>query len=274
MAISDERLADIASALVQLPSVVGVTLGGSRARGTHTPDSDVDLGIYVETPLDPAPFEELAHRITGAQTRVVGPGGWGPWVEGGAWLTVDGTEVDWILRDVRRVEDQVERARRGEYGFHTQAGHPLGFLDIAYAGELATARLLADPTGRLAELAARVTPYPPALSPALVGGLWEAEFLADIAAKGAVREDTAYVALALARALLLAAHALCAYAGQWVTNEKGLIAQAGRTEVAPPSWADRANRVLGNVGTTEHDLLAAVGAARSLIAKAQVAVGE
>ena len=32
--------------LSSLPFIEGIVLGGSRARGTHTEDSDIDIGIY------------------------------------------------------------------------------------------------------------------------------------------------------------------------------------------------------------------------------------
>ncbi|MDA8440729.1 MAG: hypothetical protein M0Z51_17980, partial [Propionibacterium sp.] len=56
-----------------------------------------------------------ARSITGRDVSVEGPGGWGPWVDGGAWLDVGGTAVDWIIRDVDRVRRQRERAVRGEF---------------------------------------------------------------------------------------------------------------------------------------------------------------
>jgi predicted nucleotidyltransferase len=38
--------ADVAARLIAVPGVAAVVLGGSCARGTATPDSDVDLGLY------------------------------------------------------------------------------------------------------------------------------------------------------------------------------------------------------------------------------------
>lgn len=267
--ISDERIGDLAAQLAGLHTVVGVTLGGSRARGDHLPGSDVDLGVYYEGDPDTAALADLGQRLTGSTVQVAGPGGWGPWVNGGAWLTVDGTPVDWILRDLGRVREQWDRAQRGAFGFHPQAGHPLGFLDISYAGELATARVLADPDGRLGELQARLRDYPAALATAMVDALWEADFLVGAAGKGAGRGDPTYVTACLSRAVLLAAHAVCARAGTWVTNEKGLVALAGTQPGAPQGFAALAGEVLGSAGSTPDDLQATVAVVRDLVRQVQ-----
>ena len=50
--MTDVPLNEIADRLVAVGGVVGVVLGGSRARGTHRPDSDYDLGLYYRGGLD------------------------------------------------------------------------------------------------------------------------------------------------------------------------------------------------------------------------------
>ena len=35
--------------LSSLPFIEGIVLGGSRARGTHTENSDIDIGIYYNS---------------------------------------------------------------------------------------------------------------------------------------------------------------------------------------------------------------------------------
>ena len=249
----------MAGELVGVVGVRAVALGGSRARGTHRPDSDVDLGLYYDRhTVDLDGLEELACRWAGQRVDFAGPGGWGPWVDGGAWLNVAGTAVDWILRDVERVRDQCERALRGEFGYFAQPGHPFGFLDVAYAGEAAIGVPLADPEGVLAQLRERVTPYPAALRSAMVKGLWQVDFLLDGALKGAKRGDVTYVALCATHAIMLVAHAWHAVAGEWAINEKGLVLNVDTLDIDSHGFSDYATNALASLGSEPAELTAAL----------------
>lgn len=42
----DNIIQSVTEKLSSLPFIEGIVLGGSRARGTHTEDSDIDIGIY------------------------------------------------------------------------------------------------------------------------------------------------------------------------------------------------------------------------------------
>ena len=254
----------IADQLIEVPGVVGVVLGGSRARGAHLPSSDVDLGIYYERQFDVAALRRLAARLD-PSAEITDPAGWGRWVDGGGWLRIEGVAVDWIYRELARVEQQAARALRGEFEFHQQVGHPLGFLDVSYAGELGCARMLADPSGRLAAISRRLDPYPSALRRSLSDLGWEASFCLDIAAKGAARGDTPYVALCLSRSLLLCGHVICARDGRWVLNEKGLIAAAADLPGAPDEFQQRAADVLSDLTADPERLAHAVRACRSIV---------
>jgi predicted nucleotidyltransferase len=213
---------EMARALVAISGVVGVTLGGSHARGTADEHSDIDLGVYYRGDLDVLGVRALASTFDGA-AEVSERGGWGPWVDGGAWLTVDGTRVDWIYRDLDRVERIRADCEAGRVDCHFQIGHPHGFWTSAYVAELALARILADPDRALA--GARPTGYPDALSSKLSErGRWEAGFLLDAAEKGAIRGDVAWVAGCLYRAAGCLSQARHAEAREWVTTEKGTIA--------------------------------------------------
>ncbi|WP_241843139.1 nucleotidyltransferase family protein [Agromyces albus] len=262
--LDDDRLHQLATELCAVRGVQAIALGGSRARGTHRPDSDVDLGLYVDVNVDVAALGDVARRWTSSDVSIAPRGGWGPWVDSGAWLIVDGVAVDLILRDVARVAEQCARAERGQFAFHVQPGHPLGFLDIAYAGEVAMCVPLCDPNRLLEDLARSVTPYPEPLRTALLANLWQVDFLLDAADKGAKGTDVAYVALCAATATMLAAHGWHAAAGQWVTNEKGLIPNVARLPMDTNGFSSSAATLLGALGSTTDEILQTIAKLREL----------
>jgi hypothetical protein len=265
MALSDAELSALAERLVTVPGVVGVVLGGSRARKTHTPESDTDLGLYYRPALDTARLGELAVEVGGSGTKVTEPGEWGPWVDGGGWLKVGGNAVDWIYRDVDRVLGCWSDAERGRYTFHAQGGHPLGVPDFSYPGELAVGRILSDPTGELATLQRRVRVFPRPLADALVAGLWEADFLVGLARKAVSRGDSAYIAGCLFRLAGVCAHALHGAAGQWLINEKGAVAAAARLPGAPNDFAGRVDAAFAALNSDPLHLTLAIDIAADLV---------
>lgn len=262
--ISENSLRALARRLTAVPGIVGVTLGGSRARGDHLPESDVDLGLYYRPPLDVAALGDLAREVAGTEVALTQPGEWGPWVDGGGWLRIADTAVDWIYRDLDRVHAAWDDAREGRSAFHFQVGHPLGVPDFAYPGELALGVVLADPTGELAALRRHLR-YPRALADALVDRLWEAEFSLKNASKAVTRADTAYVAGCLFWVVGLCAHALHGRAGRWLVNEKGAVIAAGRLANAPSGFSQRAAAILAHLGTEPEELEVAVRAAAQLL---------
>ncbi|WP_037681807.1 nucleotidyltransferase domain-containing protein [Streptomyces albus] len=253
-----ERLTEIADRLTGIGGVAGVCLGGSRARGTHRPDSDFDLGLYYRPPLDTAALRLLAAELAGEPVNVTEPGGWGPWVDGGAWLTVDGCRVDWIYRDLDRVHRIWEECRAGRFEVGIQAGHPLGVYSPAYVGEVAVGRVIADPGGELRALQHESRRYPEPLREALIANArWEAPFTLACARKGAARGDAFYVAGCLFRAVGLLVQGLHAHAGRWVLNEKGAVQDAEQLPAAPADFAARAHQLFAVPGT-DPDVLSTV----------------
>jgi Nucleotidyltransferase domain len=104
----------VAGRLAELPAVEAVNLGGSRARGTHRPDSDWDFGIYYR-----GHFQAQALRDVGWPGEVFEVGGWGGGVfNGGAWLEVDHRRVDVHYRDLDTIDRELAHAvlaARGEW---------------------------------------------------------------------------------------------------------------------------------------------------------------
>ncbi|WAL70589.1 nucleotidyltransferase domain-containing protein [Kitasatospora sp. YST-16] len=259
-------LGPVVQRLAGVGGIVGVCLGGSRARGTHTAGSDYDLGLYYRPgQLDTGALREVAAELGGRPVEVTEPGGWGPWVDGGAWLDIGPARVDWIYRDVQRVRHYAAEARHGRYVSGQQPGHPYGVPSYAYVGELALARVLADPDGELAALRGEIGAFPAELTRTLeADAAWEAPFALANARKGARRGDAGYVAGCLFRAVGLLVHALHARAGQWLVNEKGAIASAGRLPCAPPEFERRAQELFAPGGTDPASLAAVLDRAEEL----------
>ncbi|MGW2477378.1 nucleotidyltransferase domain-containing protein [Streptomyces sp. NPDC001665] len=238
------RIGEMAARLTQVPGIRAVLLGGSRARGAHRPDSDWDLGVYYRGTPDTAALSALASAFQGSPVEVTGPGGWGPWVNAGGWLRVDGVPVDWILRDLDRVEAVWADCREGRYEVGVQPGHPLGFWSPTYAGEVALGRVLADPGGELTALKRETSVYPEPLRTTLADAAWEAEFSVAGARKSAPSGDRLHVSLCLSRAFGILAQSLHAHHRTWCLNEKGALAATAALPETPPGFADRVDAAL------------------------------
>ncbi|WP_393063769.1 nucleotidyltransferase domain-containing protein [Streptomyces sp. LN549] len=248
----------MAQRLTAVPGVRAVVLGGSRARGTHRPDSDWDLGLYYRGVPDLSALTALASAFQGSPVEVAGPGGWGPWVNGGAWLRVDGAPVDWILRDLDRVEAVWSACRQGRFEVGVQPGHPLGFWSPAYPGEVALGHVLADPHGELTALRQETSDYPEPLRTALADAAWEAEFSVEAARKSAPTGDRLHVSLCLSRAFGVLVQSLHAHHRTWCLNEKGALAAAAALPDTPAHFAERVGEALRGLDATAVETAAAV----------------
>ena len=203
-----ERFADV-------PGVVAVVLGGSRAEGRQRPDSDWDFGLYYRETLDPDYI-----RALGYEGAVFAPGDWAYPMNGGAWLTVDGQKVDLLYRDRRDVERELARSERGEWELYRVPGYLAGMASYVSVGELAVGRVLVGDLPR--------PDFPDQLrSRAPERWRWEAAFALEYAEMHAVRDDAAACMGKLAFAILAEAQARMAERGEWVLNEKGLVERAG-----------------------------------------------
>jgi len=239
---SAEAVERVVTALAGLPGVAGIVLGGSRARGTAVPGSDVDIGLYYRTRERPAfaSLVALAQRLDDdGRPRGAGTyGEWGPWINGGVWLQVGGFATDVLLRDVDRVRDVVQACSQGRLEVDYQPGHPHAFVSSVYAAEVFHNVPLHDPRGLLAELRALVDPYPHALAVGTVRRfLWEAGFALGTARAAAGRGDTAYVTGCAFRAVSCLVQVLHAVNRVYLPNEKGAVAAVDRMPRAPHDFS-------------------------------------
>lgn len=244
-----QLLNEIASALSVIPCVDAVVLGGSRARGTATDASDIDIGIYygAQAPFDHDALNAVAQRFDDAQRSdiVTAPGGWGEWVNAGGWLTIAGRPVDFILRDTQRVRAVIDACEAGNISAHYQPGHPHAYINAMYMGELAVSQLYWDERGEVRALKARAEVYPRALQAALLGFYgFEAGFSSMFVGKYAHTTDRYYVAAHVVRTISALNQVLFAYNRQYCINEKQAVALIESFAHHPAHYQQRVNEII------------------------------
>jgi predicted nucleotidyltransferase len=242
---NDERLLHrLASGVSTVPGVRAIALGGSRARGTATEHSDYDIGVYYDPDfaLDIDALGAVAAALddAGPVATVTPIGGWGPWINGGGWLTVQGQSVDLLYRDLSRIRSVVDECRAGEVGRYYQPGHPHAFITAIYMGEIAYNRPLWDPQGDLERLKTLTDPYPPALAKVLVDYfLFEAKFSLENAHKSTDRSDVNYLVGCCFRCVACLCQVVFALNRKYLVNEKGAVACAEQFECCPIDFGHR-----------------------------------
>ncbi len=241
-------LADLVERVAVVPGVAAVVLGGSWARGRGVEGSDLDVGLlyHDDAPLDVAKLQTVIEEVNDDLTTQATPlGGWGPWVNGGAWLHIDEHPVDLLYRSIDRYRATLENARNG-YAEHDYLQQPpYGFQSTIYLAEMDTAIALHDPTGVAAELKSEVRPYPVALRSGLARGYhWGAEFAVTNARKPAVRGDIYAAIGCVSRAIAFLVQSLYAVNEVYFISDKGAIAEVAAMAIRPTDWTGRVQACL------------------------------
>ena len=211
----------VAGRLGALPCVRAVTLGGSRAEGTHRPDSDWDFSVYYRGHFDPQALRDI-----GWPGEVFEVGGWSKGVfNGGAWLEVDGRKTDVHYRDLEVIDREIAASEEGRFSIEPLLFHLAGIPSYLVLAELSVKRVL---RGELP------TPAYPAALRQRAREVWWGR--ADATFGYARRNHAPYGRLAqcaglVAQAASQAAHAVLAARGEWITNEKTLLTRADLCQV-------------------------------------------
>jgi hypothetical protein len=244
--------------LAAVDGIAAIVLGGSYARGCAHAGSDIDLGLLYS---ERAPFainaiRDLAARVHDTADPVVTDFyEWGPWVNGGAWLTVHGQRVDLLYRSLEHVERVIADAEAGRYELHHSQQPPFGFFGPTYLGELAVCVPLFDRAGGLDRLRGRVARYPDALRTAVVrDSLWQVEFALAIARKYAARADVYGSAGCATRAAFHLVLALFALNRAYLLNDKTALAECAGFAHAPRQFAPRLQSILSRLGASDVEL--------------------
>ena len=147
-------------------------------------------------------------------------------MNGGAWLDVDGTRVDVLLRDLDVVEHWTAEAEAGRFEVDGLLGYVAGIPTYSLAAEAAVAV-----TVRGAFDGARA--FPERLADAAPAHWrYRRDFSLMYAERHASRGNVAGTVGQAARALLEEAHARWCATRRWVLNEKHVVAGVGLDEAA------------------------------------------
>lgn len=251
--------------LSKVEGVVAVVLGGSHARGDTKPSSDIDLAMYYhpDRPLNVEQLRELADELEGADPMLNlyedrGPtelGGWGPFINGGAWLEIQGQRMDWLYSNLVEVAQAITDAVNGKSVLHHRPGHPHGFHTHMFAAQVHFAKALYDPTGAFGRLKEQVLEYPPKLQTFLIQDFnWQIDVALASGEKSASRGETYYLAGALFECASCLVQMLFALNQKFFMNEKGSVDLVETFSLKPEKFAARVHTMLGSLGTTAAEL--------------------
>jgi predicted nucleotidyltransferase len=255
--------------LARFAGIQAVVLGGSYARGQAQPGSDIDLGLlYREaSPFSLDDVRELARQVNDTPEPVVaGFYQWGPWVNGGAWLTIGGQRVDFLYKNLDQLERVIEAAHAGRVDHDYNQHAPFGFYSDTFLSELETSVVLSDPGAILPPLKQRIAIYPERLRVRLVQeSLGAASFDLYAAAKSAEVVDSYLTNACLLRAVNRLVHALFALNRRYRVNDKTAFAELAGAALMPRDFSARVQAMVSALGSERKSLLDAVAHARALL---------
>lgn len=261
-------LADLVADLRAIPGVVAVVLGGSHASGNFEASSDLDIGLYYQehAPFAVADIALLARSISTRGAPIVTDFyGWGPWVNGGAWLHTEVGKVDFIYRNLDQVERTIDEACQGIVRHDYDQQPTFGFYSVIYLAETSVCMPLYDPEQHIQRIKQRVETYPTLLRErVVVDALWSAEFTLLFARDYAVRADVYNTTGCLMRVLANLTQARFAINERYFLSDKRVMKRIGTFAQLPSSYVERMTGALAHVGATAEELVQSVAVIESV----------
>lgn len=242
-------LNEIIKELNGIPGIVGIVLGGSRARGTNHATSDIDIGIYYDESADfnVNDVSRVATKLDDEhrENLVTSLGEWGAWINGGGWIIVHGFHVDLIFRDVKRVEQIIDECLLGNVSTHYHTGHPHAYLNVMYMGEVSICKILDDKTNRIAKLKSKTIPYPKPLRDAIIGYfMFEASFSLMFAKDNVDKDDISYVTGHCYRTISCLNQVIFAMNEEYCINEKKAVRMIDGFDIKPQGYKKRIDKII------------------------------
>ena len=239
--------------LSSLSYIECIVLGGSRARGTHTEDSDIDIGIYYHSEsFDLITINQLAAELDDEHRSnlIAPPGAWGNWVNGGGWLIIQGHHVDLILRDIKRVEQVLKDTEQGIVTANYQTGHPHGYISAMYRGELGISKILYAKSDSFCELKKQAETYPAVLQKGLVDFfMFEAGFSLMFAENNIDKDDVSYVCGHCFRSISSLNQVLFAMNEEYCINEKKAVRMIDVFKIKPYGYKEKVDKIISLISS-------------------------
>ena len=236
-----------------------VVLGGSYARGTARPDSDLDIAIYYseQSPPDIEAVRRCVEGFALADTQPVITNfyEWGPWVNGGAWIQTSGGKLDLLYRNMDQLQRVLDESQDGIYHHDFYQQPTFGFVSVIYLAETKWCSPLMDPRDLLSGFKRQVEVYPPRLRKKLIGDLlWMAEFTFLHAEGFAERLDIFNTVGCLARIAFMLVQSLFALNEEYYFGDKGSLQAVDQFGRQPPNFSMRLQAVLSLPTPSVQDL--------------------
>lgn len=255
--------------LKKISNISAIVIGGSYATGTNRPDSDIDLGLYYNesSPFSIEEIKSLANKLNDFPDPIVSDfGGWGKWVNGGTWLTIKGQRVDFIYRDLDFVKKIINESIDGKIQSDYYQEPPNGFHSYIYLAEIALNKILYDPKNIITLLKNKIKTYSPKLKNKIINAfLWDSEFALSRAKKFAERNETLLVNASLSRISHDLIQVLYALNEIYFFSVKKTYKDISLFEKTPKDFLQKAEQVLGNIGTTKEQLTKSLQVFNNLI---------
>lgn len=234
--------------LKRIRNIAALVLGGSHAAGGATEKSDLDIGIYYfnDQPFDIGELRQVAaSHVVEQPFTLTGYYEWGPWVNGGAWLTTATGEVDLLYKNIEQVKATIARAQEGVWENHFEQQPPFGFSSLIFLGETKVCIPLYDPANVITELKAMIHEYPVRLRKNVIQqSLWSAAFTLFQATKFAAGNDIYNVSGCLTRATKNIVDALFALNEWYPLGDKRAIQLLDQAPQRPAQFASRVAAML------------------------------
>ncbi len=275
--IVEKIINKVINELKVVSGVVGVVLGGSRARGTHRSNSDIDIGLYYDESvgIDLGEISRIATKLDDEQRGniVTALGEWGPWINGGGWLIVDGYHVDFIFRDINKVSQVIKQCLSGNLSSHYQAGHPHVYLNAMYMGEIAICHILEDNQSKLAELKDKTIPYPLALKKAIIKYFtFETSFSLKFAEDMLGKDDLYYLNGHCFRSVSCLNQVLFAINEEYCINEKKSVGMIDSFAIKPKNYKKRIEQIFSLLSNDLEHARKGVGILKNLISETNIII--